>query len=64
MCGGSLIDKKTVLTAAHCLNDANPYETSQYTVYLGVHDLTDMANGVVVSSVKKVVQVCKFFFLN
>jgi len=55
LCGGTLIDQYTVLTAGHCVvtsftakvnrisqtfTVSNPYDGSQYTVYVGVNDST------------------------
>ncbi len=56
-CGGTLIDRSTVLTASHCLLDKINFEynyqyysynikidPSMYTVYLGLHDTNDIKN--------------------
>jgi secreted trypsin-like serine protease len=37
MCGGSIIDQNTILTAAHCVDMAS--NSSQVSVYVGLHDL-------------------------
>ena len=39
-CGGTLIDQRTVLSAAHCIRDSS-FTT---TVYLGLHDTTPIFN--------------------
>jgi V8-like Glu-specific endopeptidase len=43
VCAGTLIDPKTVVTAAHCINESTQFDIN---VYLGIHDTTqtDSAN--------------------
>ena len=45
MCGGTLIDQITVLTAAHCLIQS---QFASYSVYLGLHDRNNLTNRTVV----------------
>lgn len=76
LCGGTLIDKSTILSAAHCIkssidythngntytyslkyNSNYPSLESMYTIYLGVHDRSDLsASGIVTKSVSKIIK--------
>ena len=60
ICGGTLLDAYTVLTAAHCITPLNP---SQYTVYVGAHNINFLSAGTsptfptVAMAVKSVIEV-------
>lgn len=77
ICGGTLINLDTILTAAHCINDVfshvigkytyyvdvdDPFDASQYTVYVGAHDLSFLSSNrppsypTVKMAVKKVIR--------
>ena len=59
--GISLINRDTVVTAAHCTTSS---VASSYTVYLGVQSKSDLtASGVVRSNVKTVISVWFILFL-
>ena len=77
-CGGTLIDIYTVLTAAHCIlttfdiiisgrtytiDVANPFDPTQYTVYVALNSISFMNTGSIPSApavamdVQKVIRV-------
>ena len=80
MCGGTIINSYTILTAAHCINMnfeediglnkyvipvADPFEPTQYSVYVGAYDLANRDSlPTVKMAVKKVIRVIiiGFFF--
>lgn len=60
ICGGTLIDRNTVLTAGHCYIDTVDYDyqtykvvpnnfyptiASMYTIYLGIHNKSEAVSG-------------------
>ena len=78
ICGGTLINSFTVLTAAHCVetefshdvgfssytvNVKNPFDASQYSVYVGAFDVSFLSYGgvpafpTVKMAVRKVIRV-------
>ena len=84
-CGGTLIDANTVLTAAHCLtqtmdvslygqtytlNVKNPLDPTQYSVYIGAHNISFLSTGgaipypTVKMSVQTVIRVSKLLTNN
>jgi V8-like Glu-specific endopeptidase len=80
-CAGTLINRFTVLTAAHCImtefqikkcfyyfcyydyvNVSNPFDSSQYTVYLGVHNQLNLTQQPVIQmGVEKIIRVLHKF---
>jgi hypothetical protein len=83
-CGGTLINRFTVLTAAHCILTKfqvqstrcsnyyygyciyysyvdvyvkHPFDSSQYTVYLGIHNQYELTQPVVKMAVNKIIRV-------
>ena len=85
MCGGTLVNRYTVLTAAHCIqtsftesiNDqsyvvsvANPYDSSQFVVYVGVNNNYFLTSGsepsypAVKMTVWNVIRVREYIFIS
>jgi secreted trypsin-like serine protease len=77
ICGGTIINKYTILTAGHCIETsfsqtisgysytiavADPYDASQYSVYVGAYDVSFLSYGynptspTVKMSVRKVIR--------
>ena len=55
ICGGTLIKRDMILTAAHCVNFV---DASDLIIYLGVHNKSILnTNGVVKATVKKIIVV-------
>ncbi len=65
LCGGTLIDEQTVLTAGHCISKSS---SVTYDVYLGLHDTSTLSkpdiSPAVKMSVKKIIRVSLFFELS
>ena len=74
-CGGTLINPKTIMTAAHCIqkqvsigntnypvvvNTFNPTIGSMYRVYLGLQDKSDMSKATLVSISQVIVVIYDF----